>query len=237
MRRCTTTPYPDNPEEPRGSTRQGQQRHFVFDRRKLRRTNVVPAPVAAIALGLAVATAALPFSNSIEYGIAAMACTIAVPVLIQARARPAMYHDSGRGVLCVRKGVSWRLLAGFRCTRLPTNVDGNQKRLVRNLHGIDPKVTFKVVVARHEFTRESRARAGSWFAPKGDITEELGAGESGHAWFLVLERPVNLLFGLNHEIEALARARDAARTMFPNTYPHHQFRAATSDELALATAW
>nr|MDO8085940.1 hypothetical protein [Candidatus Sigynarchaeum springense] len=43
-------------------------------------------------------------------------------------------------------------LAGFRCTRLPTNVDGNQKRLVRNLHGIDPAVTFKVVAARHENT-------------------------------------------------------------------------------------
>ncbi|MEX2718319.1 MAG: hypothetical protein Q6370_018635 [Candidatus Sigynarchaeota archaeon] len=137
----------------------------------------------------------------------------------------------------MRTDVSWRLLAGFRCTRLPTNVDGNQKRLVRNLHGIDPKVTFKVVVARHEFPREARARAGSWFAPRGDAVEELGAGESGHAWCLVLERPANLLFGLHHEIAALARARDAVRAMFPNTYPHHQFRMATTRELTLVAMW
>ena len=230
-------PHTNNPEEPAGSTRHGQQRHFVFDHRKLHRAGIVPAPAAALALGLAVAAIATMLSSAAGTGIAAIACTAAVPVLLQVRVKPAMYHDQGRGVLCVRKGVSWRLLAGFRCTRLPMNVDGNQKRLVRNLHGIDPKVTFKVVAARHEFPREARARAGSWFAPRGDAVEALGAGESGHAWFLVLERPACLLRGLNHEIAALARARDAVRTMFPNTYPHHQFRAATAGELALVAAW
>ena len=231
-------PYDTNrSEEPPGSTRQGQQRHFVFDHRKLCRAGIVPVPVAMLALGLGVATAALVLSSAIGIGIAAIACTVAVPVLLQARARPAMYHDAGRGVLCVREGVSWRLLAGFRCIHLPTNVDGNQKRLLRNLRGIDPRVTFKVVVARHEFPRETRARAGSWFVPRGDAVEELAAGESGHAWFLVLERPACLLRGLNHEIAALARAKDAVRTMFPNTYPHHQFRAATAGELTMIVMW
>jgi len=41
------------------------------------------------------------------------------------------------------------------------------------------------------------ARAGSCFAPRRDAVEALGAGEPGHAWFLVIERPACLLLGLN----------------------------------------
>ncbi len=232
------TPYNnDGDKAPEGSTRQGHQRHFVFEKRRMVRANAIPVPVAFIVLGCAVAIIASLYSNARATVIAAIACTIAVPIMLQAKAKPSMYHDAGRDVLCVRKGVSWRLLAGFRCTHLPTNVNGNQDRLVRHLHGIDPHVTFKVVVSRHEFPRESRSRSGSWFAPKGDDVVTLGAGESGHAWFLVLERPVNLLLGIKHETAALARARDAAKSMFPNTYPHHQFRAATASELALVAMW
>ncbi len=231
------TPYNNNDKDPEGSTRQGHQRHFVFEKRRMARAPAIPVPVAFIVLGCAVAIIASLSSDARTTGIAAIACTIAVPALLQAKAKPSMYHDAGRDVLCVRKGVSWTLLAGFRCTHLPTNVNGNQDRLVRHLHGIDPHVTFKVVVSRHEFPRESRSRSGSWFAPKGDDVATLGAGESGHAWFLVLERPVNLFMGLKHEMAAVARARDAAKAMFPNTYPHHQFRAATAGELALVAAW
>jgi hypothetical protein len=234
----TMTPYNNSSDKaPEGSTRQGHQRHLVFEKRRMARAGAVPAPVAFILLGCILSIIPLIFSPLLGAGIAAAACTIAVPVLLQAKATPAMYHDAGRDVLCVRKGVSWRLLAGFRCTHLPTNVNGNQARLVRHLHGIDPRVTFKVVVSRHEFPRESRSRSGSWFAPKGDSVTTLGAGESGHAWFLVLERPANLLLGIKHEVAALARARDATRAMFPNTYPHHQFRAATAGELSLVAVW
>ncbi len=231
-------PYkPDR--DPDGSNQEGQKdtRRFVFEKRRLARVNVIPAPVAAIMLGCAAAAIATILSHEWIIGGAAIILTLTIPILLQAKATPVMYHDAGRDVLCVRKGVSWRLLAGFRCTHLPTNVDGNQKRLLRHLHGIDPRVTFKVVVSRHEFPRESRSRSGSWFAPKGDSVTTLSAGESGHAWFLVLERPANLLLDLNHEISAIARARDVTRSMFPNTYPHHQFLAATADELALLVMW
>lgn len=220
---------------PEGSTRQGHQ--HVFERRRVRAAGLVPAPVALVVAMLALAATVLLFSPFLPAGIAAIACLAALAAIVQARARPATYHDASRGVLVVRKGVSWTMLAGFRCTRLPTNVNGNQARLVRHLHGIDPRVTFKIVVSRHEFPRESRSRAGSWFAPKGDDVTTLGAGESGHAWFLVLSRPANLLLGLKHELDALARARDATASMFPNTYPHHQFRAATAGELALLARW
>ncbi len=232
------TPYkPDS--GPAGSTRQGQEaaKRFVFEKRRLARANVIPTPVALVLLGCAVAAIAAICSHEWVAGLAAVACTSTLPVLLQAKAKPAMYHDAGRDVLWARKGVSWKLYAGFRCTHLPTNVDGNQKRLLRHLHGIDPRVTFKVVTSRHEFPRESRSRPGSWFAPKGDSVTTLGAGESGHAWFLVLERPANLLLGIKHETAAIARARDATKAMFPNTYPHHQFRAATAGELALVVTW
>jgi hypothetical protein len=232
------TPYSNNDDKaPEGSTRQGHQRHFVFEKRRMARANVVPAPAALLVLGCVIAAAFSLVSQAPGIGIAAAACIIAVPILLQAKARPAMYHDAGRDVLCVRKGVSWTMLAGFRCTHLPTNVNGNQDRLVRHLHGIDPHVTFKVVVSRHEFPRESRSRSGSWFAPKGDDVTTLGSGESGHAWLLVLERPANLMLGIKHEEAALARARDVTKAMFPNTYPHHQFRAATANELALVATW
>jgi hypothetical protein len=46
-----------------------------------------------------------------------------------------------------------------------------------------------------------------------------------------------LVFCINHEVAAFARARDATRTMFPSTYPHHQFRTATSEELASVATW
>jgi hypothetical protein len=233
------TPY-NKERDPEGSTRQGQEpesKRFVFEKRRVARASVVPAPVAIFLLGCAVAAVAVAASTSFAIGSAAIACTIATAILLQVEVKPSMYHDAGHDVLCVRKGVSWRALAGFRCTHLPTNVDGNQKRLLRHLHGIDPRVTFKVVASRHEFLRESRSRSGSWFAPKGDSVTMLGAGESGHAWFLVLERPANLLLGIKHEVAALARARDATKSLFPNTYPHHQFRAATAGELALVAAW
>ncbi len=232
------TPYQANDtDEPQGSTRPGRQRHFVFEHRRLCRAGTIPAPVGLVALCAAVAAISLLFSSAVGAGAAAIACTVAVPIIVQARARPELLHDAGRDVLCVRKGVSWRMLAGFRCTNLPTNVNGNQDRLVRHLHGIDPHVTFKVVVSRHEFPRESRSRPASWFAPRGEASATLGAGESGHAWFLVLERPASMLLGLKHELAAITRARDATRSMFPNTYPHHQFRAATEGELALVATW
>ncbi len=232
------TPYTNNNDkDPESSTRQGHQRHFVFEKRRMARANAIPVPAAFIVLGCVIAAAFSFVSHRPDIGIIAVACVIATLILLQVNARPAMYHDAGRGVLCVRKGVSWKLLTGFRCTHLPTNVNGNQDRLVRHLHGIDPRVTFKVVVSRHEFPRESRSRSGSWFAPEGDDVVTLGAGESGHAWFLVLERPANLLLGLKHEVAAIARARDATRAMFPNTYPHHQFRAATAGELAIVATW
>jgi hypothetical protein len=40
-------------------------------------------------------------------------------------------------LLNVSVSVSWKLLVGFHVTHLPANVDGNQKRLLRHLHGID----------------------------------------------------------------------------------------------------
>jgi hypothetical protein len=212
------TPYANNNDkDPEGSTRQGHQRHFVFEKRRMARAGAVPAPVAFLLLGCIAAVLPLISSPLLGTGMAAAACTVAIPILLQAGARPSMCHDAGRDVLCVRKGVSWKLLAGFRCTHLPTNVNGNQDRLVRHLHGIDPHVTFKVVVSRHEFPRESRSRSGSWFAPKGDDVAVLGAGESGHAWFLVLERPANLLLGVMHEVAVLARGAGC----YPVDVPQH----------------
>ncbi|MEX2681819.1 MAG: hypothetical protein Q6373_009465, partial [Candidatus Sigynarchaeota archaeon] len=64
-------PFPESTEEPRGSARQGQQRHLVFDRRKLHGAGIVPAPVAALAAVLAVAATALFFSKATGTGTSA----------------------------------------------------------------------------------------------------------------------------------------------------------------------
>ncbi len=92
-------------------------------------------------------------------------------------------------------------------------------------------------MSRHEFPRVATTRAAAWFEPEAPSKETLDTGESGHAWMLVLEKHVTLLKGMKREAADFAKARDATRSMFVNTYPHHGFAAITATELARAASW
>jgi len=206
---------------------------FWFDDRHVERAGIVPTPVAWITIVAACSGLLTIATQQWLVLLAVIVVATAVPIAIGAGSKPEFYHDAAHDVLAVRKGVSWKLLAGFRLTKLPTNVDGNQNRLLRGLSGIGKGITFRIVVARHVFPRVVESRSGSWFEPESTGKETIGAATAGHAWMLVLERHVSLLAGLKRELAAFVQARDATASTFPNTYMHHGFRAINAEELEL----
>nr|MDO8113575.1 hypothetical protein [Candidatus Sigynarchaeota archaeon] len=213
--------------------------HHWFSERHIERANLLPAPATIVILlgaacGLATLASSIP-----TIAWLAIVPTMLVPVAVVAGSKPRCYYDAARDILAVQKHVSWRFVAGFRVTRLPSNVDGNQRRLLRNLHGIGlaTSITFSILVSRHEFPRVAETRAAAWFEPEAPSKETLGIGESGHTWMLLLEKHVNLLKGMKRETVDFAKARDATRSIFVNTYPHHGFTAMTAGELARSAAW
>nr|MDO8112675.1 hypothetical protein [Candidatus Sigynarchaeota archaeon] len=213
--------------------------HHWFSERRVERANLVPAPAALVVLlGAICGLAALASSSAVLVWLAIVPSLVA-PVVVVTGSKQQCYHDAARDILAMRKHISWQLVAGFRVTRLPSNVDGNQRRLLRNLHGIGlaTGVTFSILVSRHEFPRVAETRSAAWFEPGAPSKETLGAGESGHAWMLVLEKHVNLFKGIKRETADFAKARDATRSIFVNTYPHHGFAAMTAGELACAATW
>ena len=213
--------------------------HHWFSERRVERVGLVPLPSALVAvLGVVCGIAAIA-SNTPLLAWLAIGSGMLVPIDVVAGNTPRYFHDATRDILAVQQHFSWRLVAGFRVTRLPSNVDGNQRRLLRNLHGIGVAsgVTFTIVMSRHEFPRVAETRSAAWFEPGAPSKETIGIGESGHAWMLLLEKHVNLLKGMKREARDFAKARDATRSMFVNTYPHHGFAAMTSDELVRGATW
>ncbi|HME53400.1 MAG TPA: hypothetical protein VKM55_14345 [Candidatus Lokiarchaeia archaeon] len=207
-------------------------RKFWFEERRVERTSVVPVPAGIIA-AITIASGLIAVASRAWFLLLGVtATTLAMPLAIMIAAKPACYYNAAHDVLAVRRGISWRLLAGFRVTRLPTNVAGNQDRLLRNLSGIGKGITFRIVVSRHVFPRVAESRPGSWFEPEATGKETIAAETSGHAWMLVLERGVSIARGMQRELAAFVQARDATSSTFPNTYMHHGFRAMNSEELS-----
>nr|MDO8109458.1 hypothetical protein [Candidatus Sigynarchaeota archaeon] len=213
--------------------------HHWFSERRVDRVNLVPPPAGLVAVLVVICCLAALVSSASFFAWLAIGSGTIVPIAVVAGSTPRYFHDAARDILAVQEHVSWRLIAGFRVTKLPSNVDGNQRRLLRNLHGIGAAsgITFSIVVSRHEFPRVAETRSAAWFEPGAPSKETLGVGESGHAWMLVLEKHVNLLKGMKREAADFAKARDATRSMFVNTYPHHGFAAMTSGELVRAAVW
>jgi hypothetical protein len=220
----TTMAYRDKEEE--------KPRKFWFEQRRVERAGVVPVPAGIIAaIAITSGLVALASCGWLLL-LAIFVVAIALPLAFSIGAKPACYFDAAHDVLAVRRGISWRLLAGFRATQLPTNVAGNQDRLLRNLSGIGKGITFRIVVSRHMFPRVAESRPGSWFEPESLRKETIGAETAGHAWMLVLDRHVSLLRGMQRELAAFIQARDATSSTFPNKYMHHGFRTMNGEELA-----
>lgn len=215
--------YKDKDEKPK---------RFWFDDRHVERAGVVPVPIAVIALIAGINGIAAVAAQQWLVLLASIVVAVALPLAIIAGSKPECYHDAARDVLAVRKGISWTLVAGFRATRLPTNVDGNQNRLLRGLSAIGKGITFRIIVSRHLFPRVVESRAGSWFEPEAASKQKIEAETAGHAWMLVLEKHVSLLAGMRRELATFIQARDATASTFPNTYMHHGFRAINAEELA-----
>jgi len=215
--------YKDKDEKPK---------RFWFDDRCVERAGVVPMPIAVIALIAGINCIAAVAARQWLVLLASIVVAVALPLAIAAGSKPECYHDAARDVLAVRKGISWMLVAGFRATRLPTNVDGNQNRLLRGLSAIGKGITFRIIVSRHVFPRVVESRTGSWFEPEAASKQKIEAETAGHAWMLVLEKHVSLLAGMRRELAVFIQARDATASTFPNTYMHHGFRATNAEELA-----
>ena len=205
---------------------------FWFDERRVERAGIVPVPVAIIVVITCVNGIVVAISQQWLFLLASIIMALALPLAITFHAKPECFFDATHDVLAVRKGISWQLVAGFRATRLPSNVDGNQDRLLRSLHGIGKGITFHVVVSKHVFPRVAESRPGSWFTPEATRKETIAAATAGHAWMLVLERHVSLITGMRRALAAFIQARDATASTFPNTYMHHGFRAMNGEELA-----
>ena len=217
--------YKDTEEKPR---------KFWFAGRRVERADVVPVPAGIIAVITITSGLVAVASRAWFLLLATLVVALAVPLVITIAAKPICYFDAARDVLAIHKGVSWKLVAGFRVTKLPTNVAGNQDRLLRNLSGIGKGITFRIVVSRHVFPRVAESRPGSWFEPEATGKETIRAELAGHAWMLVLEKHVSLFAGIKRELAAFIQARDATSSTFPNTYMHHGFRAMNGEELASA---
>jgi hypothetical protein len=208
-------------------------KNFWFNERRVERVGLVSVPAGIIAIIASASMFAAVVSQQWLLLLLSVIVVSVVPIAFVIGGKTECYFDVAHDVLAVRKGISWRLLAGFRAMQLPTNVDGNQDRLLRALYGAGKGITFRIIVSRHIFTRVVKSRPGSWFEPEAPVMQTVKAEMAGHAWMLVLEKHVSLLAGIRRELAAFMQTRDATASTFPNTYMHHGFRAMDGEELAM----